>query len=290
MSSSPPPPEPQDIGPPYLVPYDTPFGVRYARSARVRRGSRLTPLATSELVGVVVVTAALAAAISLLVIHWPEVSGLRWLAVVYPVQVVLDLAAVVRFVWMMERRSLGEWEIELAGGTLRVGRHWGPFWFDVEAVEVAHLKRLVIGKRPGNDPWPGISWDLIAEPAHGSAVTLVSAYDEPGIVLPVARDLHRRLSAGHKVHPPLPPLLEEDWPAPPPPKLPRPLLPGGPWTWLLVHAVGTAGLWQALVLAWASTPVSTRLLGVAILLVVLQGVIFLANYAYLKVSRQMRRA
>jgi hypothetical protein len=54
-------------------------------------------------------------------------------------------------------------------------------------------------------------------------------------------------------------------------------LPGGGWTWLAIHAIGSVGLWQVLTLPWFQPPKPTRPAFVWTGLVVLQVVIFLAN-------------
>jgi hypothetical protein len=291
MGDSNPPEERVEAGPPYLVPRETRGGVRYARPPGVRRKEwPLSPLLSWEVAALVVLSAAIALAVRWLLMYGAAAPGWRLgVALLYPVQLGLDLVAVARLMWVLERGGLGGWEIEVAGGRLQAGRRWGPFWFDRRSVRLAALTRLVIGRRPSGPGEHGSNWDLLAEHADGPPVTLLGA-DDLGLVLPIARDLHGRLATNPELSRRLPPLAEEDRPALPARPLPRSLLPGGGWGWLAVHVAGSAGLLSTLALAWENPPLPQGFAGLAGLTIALQFLIFLANFAYLQVRRNAPRA
>jgi hypothetical protein len=179
---------------------------------------------------------------------------------------------------------------------------------------VGSLKRLLIARRPQPLDKPGTSWDLVAERADGPPVTLLSAADDPGLIRPLAQELHRRLAAieratlarrgGAATTEELlrrlaaigrwPPLEEEDWPAEPTLAgqseargLLDWLLPRSGYTWLAIHAAGSVGLWSVSRMAWEGRHETAWLGGAVVPAVIIQGLIVLCNLAYLKVSRQV---
>lgn len=278
-----------DPAPRFLVPRETPTGVRFLPAP----GANYTQGIGSVLVPTFLVAIALLLAAGLvggyvLVTRWDRLPDWARIAgPLYPLQMALDAALLARLLWRMGKYALGHFEIEVVGDRLRAGRRWGPVWLQVTTVSVPGLRRLVIGRRPDEvfEGKPGTSFDLVAESDDGPPVTLLSAYDEPELVRSVARDLHARLSAGPVVARPLPLPTEEERPAPPVPD-PPPLLPGGPWTWLVIHLAGTVGLWPVLGAAWAHDAEAAYLRAAGTGMAFLQGFIVLANIAGIQALRK----
>jgi hypothetical protein len=270
---------------PYLVPRETPAGVRYVRSRKRRRAfpHSLGNFCTGVLV---LLTAAGVTASILLAKEGATLAGWQVvLGLLYPLQLALDLVAFARLTWPAIRWQLGDLEVELSADRLRHGLRWGPLWLDSESILLDRIQRLVVVKRPEGKS--DTVWELVAEGKDGSATTLVSA-DDPLNVVPLARDLHARLARQDGPAGRWPPLVEEDRPAgagtvrPPA----RPLLPGGAWTWLAVHVAGAAGLWQLGTLPWFRAPAPPWHMAVLVALAALQGLILLTNVALVSPKRE----
>jgi hypothetical protein len=271
---------------PFLVPRETRTGVRYVRSRQRRRAFPRGP--GNFCIGVLVLLSAAGVGSSLLLIRegaaldpWRAV-----LAVLYPLQIALDLAGFGRLTQGFLKWALGDLQLELSADRLRGGIRWGPWWFDSDSIPVRHLKRLVVVKRPAGKG--DTVWCLVAETHEGTPATLLSA-DDPINVLPIAKDLHARLARRETASGRWPPLAEEDGPAEPdrPPR--RPLLPGGGWTWLAVHVAGTAGLWQIGTLPWFKQPGSVWHMSVLVGLAIMQALILITNFGLLNMSRAVKK-
>ncbi|HEV3262133.1 MAG TPA: hypothetical protein VG013_35100, partial [Gemmataceae bacterium] len=261
----------------FLVPRETRAGVRYVRSRKKRRHAPSPQVGSFCLGLLVVLTAAAVGAIILLTSDATAIAGWQLaLGFLYPLQLALDFAAVARTTWGVVSWLFGDLELELSADRVRVGIRCGPLWLNRRSIRVADLKRLVIVKRP--EGTSGTIWELVAERKDGSPEPLLSA-DDPGNVIPIARDLYARIARREELCDRWPALAEEDRPAEIFPDGPArgPLLPGGGWTWLAIHAIGSVGLWQVLTLPWFQPPRPTWPTFVWTGLVVLQVVIFLAN-------------
>jgi hypothetical protein len=286
------PPEEPAVVRPFLVAQETGTGVRYVRppDARPRRRS-LAPLRATALIVFLILAAAAVAGITLLAQNGASAPAWQWLvAYLYPIQLGLDILVVMRLHWRSIWLQAGELEIELSVERLRRGRHWGPFWLDTEDIPLARLRRLVVVKRP-MEGTSGTSWDLVAERQDGSPVSLLSAYDEPGLIVPLAEDLHARLAKVPALHGRWPALAEEDWPSWKPARRRPfgPLLPGGAPTYLAVHVIGSVGLWQTLAVAHAGAPKTAWLTAAAGALVGLQLLIGVISMGAWQASRAARR-
>jgi hypothetical protein len=208
------------------------------------------------------------------------------LGLLYPLlQLGLDIAAVVRNIWWLVKAWAGDLEVELSATDLRAGCRCGRLWLDSQRAGVAHIQRLVIVK------WSPVKEDpmseLVVERDDGLPMILLSA-DDPGNVVPLAKDLHARLGQTGELCGRWRDLAEEDRHCETLPErrtLRRPLLPGKGWSWLVVHAVGSAGLWQILQLPWFSLPRPMWRSVVLSTLVALQGLILLVNISYLQLSK-----
>jgi hypothetical protein len=259
----------------FLVPRETGTGVRYVRS---RKKPRHAPQIGRYCVGVLVAfTAAAVGAMVLLISNATAITGWQFaLGFLYPLQLVLDFVAVARASWGVVSWVFGDLEVELSADRVRTGIRCGPLWLNGPAILVADLKRLVVVK--WSEGTSGTIWELVAERKVGSAESLLSA-DDPGNVLPIARDLHARIARREELCDRWPPLAEEDrtGEAFPEGPAPRPLLPGGGWTWLVIHAIGSVGLYQVLTLPWFQPLTRTGSLFVWMGFVVLQVVIFLGG-------------
>jgi hypothetical protein len=273
---------------PFLVPRETPVGVRYVRSRRRQPAFPRSP--GNSCIGVLILLTAAGVVASILLAR--EAAGLAsWqvvLGLLYPLQLALDVVGLARFTWPFLKWGLGDLELELSVDRLRVGVRWGPLWLDSQSILLSQLKRLVVVKRP--EVKSDTMWELLAEDHEGSATTLISA-DDPVNVLPIARDLHARLARRDEVCGRWPALAEEDRPARVQADRPlrRPLLPGGAWTWLAIHAAGAAGLWQLSLLPWFRAPRPMGHTFVLVGLVFLQGFILLTNVGLLRLSREMTK-
>jgi hypothetical protein len=259
----------------FLVPRETQAGVRYVRSRKKpRHASLIGPDCVALLV---VMTAAAVLATILLICDATAIAGWQLaLGFLYPLQLALDLAAVARSTWGVVTWVFGDLELELSADRVRVGTRCGLLWLECRTILVADLKRLVVVKRP--ESTTTTFWELIAERKDGPPDLLLSA-DDPGNVIPIARDLHARIAQREAQRDRWPALAEEDCQAETvPDRSPRgPLLPGGPWTWLAIHVIGSVGLWQVLNLPWFQLPRPTSHTFVWTGLVVLQSVIFLGS-------------
>jgi cyclophilin family peptidyl-prolyl cis-trans isomerase len=270
---------------PYLVPRETPAGVRYVRSHKRRRA--FPPSPGNFCIGVLFLLAAAGVTASVLLAEeGAALAGWQMvLAVLYPLQLALDLVGFARLTWSLLKRRLGDLELELSADRLRTGLRWGPLWIDSDSILLDRVRRLVVVKRAEGEGDP--IWELVAEGKDGSATTLVSA-DDPVNVLPLARDLHGRLARQGGPGDRWPALVEEDRPAAVgtvrPPR--RPLLPGGAWTWLAVHVAGAAGLWQLGTLPWFKGPPPPWHISVLVALAALQGLILLTNVGLLNMKRE----
>jgi hypothetical protein len=271
----------------YLVPRKTRAGVRYVRS-RKRRPYPRSP--GDFVIGVLVILSAAAVAASILLVTNPAAAA-GWqsaLGFLYPLQLILDLVAVARFCWTFIQWRLGDLELELSGDRLRFGIRCGPLWFDSESIVVTQVKRLVVVKRLDTERKSGTIWELVAEQNDGSPMRLVSA-DDPENVVPLAKDLHARLARRENLCDSWPALAEEDRPGEVLPDRPprRPLLPGGGWTWLAIHVIGSAGLWQVSALpCFKLRPRPVWQGFVLVSLVALQALIFLTNITFMTASRR----
>jgi hypothetical protein len=268
----------------YLVPRETRAGVRYVRS----RKPRLTfppPLGSLSIGCLIILTTATVAVLALLtndgapMADWQLVLGF-----LYPLQLALDLVAVARFTWPFVKWRLGDLELELSADRLRAGIRCGPLWLDSQSILVVHIKRLVVVRRA--EAKGGPIWELVVEPDAGLPLTLLSA-DDPGNVVPLAQDLHARLARREELCHSWPALAEQDRPAEAsldrPPR--RPLVPGGGWTWLAIHVIGSVGLYHVVSLPWFQVPGPIWHGFVRVWLVALQTMIFLMNIAFVKMSR-----
>jgi hypothetical protein len=266
---------------PYLVPRETVDGVRYVRS-RTRRVASVRRLVSFCAGGLVVLTAACATA-GILIAN--EAAGLAasqlYLAILYPFQLALDIAGFVRLTWPFFK-WMGDVQLQLSTEQLRFGIRWGPIWMSREDIALDRLTRLVVVRRPAGKS--DSVWDLLAERSDALPATLISA-DDPGNVLPLAKDLNDRLTRTLGIR--WPNLAEESRPvedlSPLPPR--RALLPGGAASWLIVHFAGSVGLWQTLKLAWFQQPRPPWHTVVLALLVLLQGLILLGNAALFGAER-----
>jgi hypothetical protein len=265
---------------PFLIPKETPVGVRYVRSRPRRHAFRGYP--GNFCIGVLVLLSAAAVMSSLLLVtegaalaHWQIVLGF-----LYPLQLVLDVVAFARLTWPFLKRQLGDLEVDLSASRLRAGIRFGPWWLDAESMRLGHLKRLVVVKR--QEGKSDAIWQLAAEDIHGSLTTLISA-DDAGNVIPLAKDLHARLARREELRDCWPALAEEHRPGESetarPPR--RPLLAGGAWTWLAVHVAGAAGLWQVGTLPWFKAPRPIEHTCVLVGLAFLQGLILVTNIGFL---------
>jgi hypothetical protein len=268
----------------FLVPRETRAGVRYVRSRKRRQTYR--PQLGKYCLGLLVILAAAAvAAITLLTSGAAAMAGWQLaLGFLYPLQLTLDLVAFARTTWGVVTWALGNLEVELSADRLRAGIRAGPLWLNSQSIPVADIKQLVVVKRPEGKS--DTIWELVAQPNEGSPFMVLSA-DDPGNVVPIARDLHARLALREELCDRWPALAEEDRPvsALPDRPPPRPFLPGGGWTWLAVHVLGSVGLWQVLTLAWFQLPRPLGHMFVWVLLVVLQVLIFLVNIVSLTTDR-----
>jgi hypothetical protein len=282
----------QALPPPFLVPMETATGVRYVRPPEARRHRTAASLFVRlDLFAIGILAAATAFATYSLVLGSPAVPPWQAaLAMLYLLQLALDMAAVGRHLWGAISFSVGDHEIELAEGRLRAGRRWGPFWFAAQSLPVARLRRLVIVRWPP-DHLSGLNWDLMAEPHAGPALSLVSAYDMPEDIRSIARDLHGRLGASLARSLDWPALVEEDWPPERAarPWRPRSLLPGGAYSWLVVHSAGCVGLGCIAVMVMENRPRVPWPIAALAGAVLQQVFVFLANVAFLKASRDPQR-
>lgn len=264
----------------YLVPRETADGVRYVRSRR--RPPRSSNLSRACLGALVVLVASTVAAIILLVNGAADAGVWRLLlGFLYPLQLALDAAAVVRSSWRSIAYWVGGFEVELSADRLRTGVHCGALWIDEHGASVADVARLVIGKRPEAES--STIWELMAERRDGSHFVLLSA-DDPGNVIPLAKDLHARLTLRQKHRDRWPALSEENRPAGALPDRPpvRPLFPGGGWTWLGIHVLGSFGLCEVYMVARSLSFLPPWRIALVFGMAVLQVIIFLANVAYLR--------
>jgi hypothetical protein len=267
----------------FLVPRETRAGVRYVRSRKPRRPS-FGPFGSLSLGGLLLLAAAVVAVVALLGSDGVPAAGWQSaLGFLYPLQLALDLVATARFAWPFVK-WLGDFELEVSAKHLRAGIRCGPLWLDSQRILVAHLTRLVVIKRPEGKS--DAIWELVAEHDQGSPMTLLSA-DDAGTVVPLAKDLHARLARREELCHRLPALAEVDGPAQVMPDRPprRPLLPGGAWTWLAIHLVGSAGLYQVVSLPWFKLPRPMWRGFVLVGLVALQALIWFVNVALLRMSR-----
>jgi hypothetical protein len=118
-------------------------------------------------------------------------------------------------------------------------------------------------------------------------MTLISA-DDPANLVPLAKDLHARLARREELGNHWPALAEEDRPSEVLADRPlrRTLLPGGGWTWLVIHAIGSVGLWQVIGLPWFKVPGQWWHRGfVRLALLLLQGLILITNVTLLRMPR-----
>ena len=269
----------------FLVPRETRDGVRYVRSRKKpRHASRIGCYCLGILV---VLPAAAVAAIILLTIDAAAIAGWQFaLGFLYPLQLALDWAAVARTTWRTVAYWVGDLELELSADRLRVGSRCGPMWLDSQSVLVADIKQLVVGKRPEGEG--ATIWELIARRHDDSLLLLVSA-DDPGNVIPIAKDLHARMARRQVRRDRWPALAEEDRPAealpdrPPP----RPLLPGG-WAWLGIHVLGSVGLWQVFTQVRLQPPQPPWRFFLVVGMAFLQVLIFLVNIAMLMNTARAR--
>jgi hypothetical protein len=272
---------------PYLVARETPAGVRYVRPLGVRRNG-LPPFLGSHLFAFGLLAAAASVAVYALAVSWQAVPA--WpaaLALLYPLQLALDLTATARQAWRFAAWFLGDLEIELTNDRLRAGKRWLGVWLKPQSLPIGSLQQLVIVKRAPQPRHVGSDWDLVAQPDDGPPMSLVNAYDEPELIRSIARDLHRRLGFIPQKARDWPPLVEVDGPAATPTVRPplRGMMPGGAYGWFAVHVAGSVGLWYV-VKAVTENPQSPSWLRLALFAAfVLQLFVFLANYAYLKASR-----
>jgi hypothetical protein len=264
-----------------LVPQATPCGVRYVRPLAVRRRG-LGPFLHLCLFALGVLAAATAFAVATLVQTWErlEASAVA-LALLYPLQLTLDLAAVARCAWQRWLWSLGDLEIELTDGCLRAGKRWGTFWYGAQTLPLGSLRQLVIVQRPAA-VGSGFDWELVAQPEVGPPLVFVSAYDEPALIRAIAMDLQGRLASNPARPRDLPPLLEVDEPRRPPAARPRArsLVPSGGFGWLVVHGLGSIGLWFTGVAVFQHLPRAPWRTAV-LAAVVLQIGVVLVNVSYL---------
>jgi hypothetical protein len=291
MSDSEMPEDEGPLPPVTFVPHETPTGTRY-RLSQTGRVKGVGLVVRFCLWGVAAVAAALALAVYLLATYWEELREWRAaVALLYPLQLALDLAATGRFTWRIALLSLGKLEVELTGAELRAGRRWGRVWHEPQSVPLANLQRLVIVQRP-SEVGSGTDWDLMAERRDGPPVIIVSSYDEPELIWGLARDLHRRLADGPLRGRDWPPLVEEDGP-PRPAEIrspQRPLVPGGPWGWLIVHGAGALGLGTLLLAVRQGAQRPPWHLAALVMACILEFLIFLFNWAYFKATQSQPRS
>jgi hypothetical protein len=273
---------------PYLVPRETTVGVRYVRARKERRfpGS-LDRLSIGVLA---VLSAACAGSTTLLAMHGSALAGWRLaLGWMYPLQLALDVVGFVRFSWVFFVYGLGELEVELSADRLRNGLRWGALWLRSQTLFLTQIRRLVVAKRP--EFQTSFIWELVAECHDDSSMVVVSA-DDPENVLPLARDLHARLARRNDACAGWPALAEEDRSATAATnrRQRRPLLPGGAWSWLAIHFIGAAGLWQILTLRWFKAPRPPSHLLLLVALVLLQGLIIFVNFGFAQASRETAKS
>jgi hypothetical protein len=276
------PKEPPAAETPVLVPRETPTGVRYVRSPGAPRRHRPI-LAKHFLVLLVILSTALVVTGIVLVNEGQALAGWELaLALLYPLQLALDLVGVARLSWPSLKSWPGDLEVELSGDRLREGLRCGPLWTGSQTIFVAQVKRLVVVKRREQKC---IIWELVAERDDGSRMVIIGA-DDPVHVISLARDLHARLAQRQELRDRWPPLAEEDRTdeAEPDRPLPPPLLPGGAWTWLAVHVIGVAGLAQIGTLLLGKAPRPVWHMFVFVLLGILQALILVGNFGMLMAS------
>jgi hypothetical protein len=217
---------------------------------------------------------------TILITESPALAGWQVvLAILYPLQLALDLAALARIAWPSLKSWPGDVEVELSADRLRGGLRCGALWIDSQTTFVAQIKRLVVVQRTEQG---SLIWALFAERQDGSRMRIVSA-DDPVHVLPLARDLHARLARREELCVRWPALAEEDRTDEVEADLPLPpiLLPGGAPTWLAVHLAGAAGLWQIGTLPWFKVFPGNWHKFVLVAAAILQGLILLGNLGML---------
>lgn len=255
----------------------------YARPFHARRlRTGLSPGFWMIIYSFGLLAAAVLFAVSTLALASPFVpaSHVGW-ALLYLLQLVLDMAALSRYMWRSILRSLGDREIELAGGRLRAGIRWGWFWLDARSVPIDNIRRLVVVRRPGTDwnsltPGAWTDWDLVAEMHAGAPLSLICSKDTPEQIRAIAGDLHQRIGASRAQLAPWPPLVEENGPRTAAATPLRSLVPAGGCGWFLVHVAGCVGLvYLGMALAQIPSPLVwlTAFLPAAVLLQVFLFVI-----------------
>jgi hypothetical protein len=270
---------------PGVVPQETPRGVRYVRPLAVRRKG-LGTFVQINLFGVVILAAALACAVYLLAVTWESLPAWQaGLALLYPLQLAIDLAALARLTGWLILWALSDLEIEFSEGDLRAGKRWGPFWLAPQSVPAGNLRQLLIVQRPPVEP-VGTSWELLVEQENGPPLVVASAYGEPELIRGIARDLHLRIGASpaRPLHWPALVEVEQRRAAETPSPWLRPLMPGGAHGWFVVHVAGCVGMLFLFLAVRGHSPRAPIHMGFLAPAFLLQLLIVLANITLLKAT------
>jgi len=264
-----------------------PNGVRFVAMPMAQAAPGITPtLGGAWITAISILTAAFVMAANY--IERSRGALTLWISIVslfYLLQLVWDAYLTTLAFWQITAYSRGKFVIELKGNRLKAGHRWGSFWLSPQRIELPELIRLVIVRRPTefSTRQTSFQWYLIAQHRGGLPVTLVSELDEANNVRTVGRDLHARLASSSTLSVTLPPLQEELWPTNSLLVLPR--KPSSKNMYL--RLAGSFGLGCILVGITSNPPSPPWFLGVAIGMILLQGLILVIGVVCLRASRNL---